>query len=206
MDGHDEQCSWRFGQRLRKRLSLPRHTKAATSALERNGSFHVRSQRQKFVIGVRGLAHALDGIKIFQGLDAGQGLGRDNERGVFGQGNLPGVKFVLMKCETRKTNDDRGGSQARNDGLPAPAEKPPAGLVHFFPFDGLHHAGGEIGSDRRIRQAGEKFPHLPSSILERLIIVHVKLKTGVRLKLRRFLRTGGAGFEKRGLADSGFYR
>ena len=66
--------SWNSGPATGKPASAPPRKGRATNAPDADGSFQIGGERQQFLVGVRRLAHALDGVKILQRLDAGQRL------------------------------------------------------------------------------------------------------------------------------------
>ena len=76
-----------------KSTPAPPRKRRATNAPAASGSFQ---ERQQFRVGVRRLAHALNGVKILQRLHAGQRLRNDRLRDIPGELGAMHGDFVLL--------------------------------------------------------------------------------------------------------------
>ena len=103
----------------RKPASARRETGEPPVRLPRT-SLH---ERQQFVIGAR-LAHALDGVEIFQRVHAGQRLRSGHRRDLARERVAVSGQFVVMQGQPGEKNHRRGDGDARQQRVPVPAKTP----------------------------------------------------------------------------------
>ena len=80
----EPECRWNSGRTTAKPPFAPPQKARATDAPGADGSFQIGSERQQFLVRVRRLAHALDGVKILQCVHAGQRLRLRHEHDILG--------------------------------------------------------------------------------------------------------------------------
>jgi len=122
-------------------------------------------ERQQFLIRVRGLAHAPDGVEIFQRIHA-RHRRFGHERDVPGERGAMRGEFVMLKRQSREQDCNRRDGGARQKCVPVENEIPFARAARFFQFDRLQNARGEIRRNGRVGQARKQFAQF---ILERIV-------------------------------------